>query len=177
MRPSESRGPCGQVTAPGGTPRCRNRRAGGGHRRAPIRRGTSGRPWDPSAGLCSPTTTLSQTMPVPPRAPLRQGRICGSGLGQRPPCQLDRASVWVRGVPAVRITPHAMKSCGRRAPSWVAESCGAAGGEPGSGTGERGRGERSASEEVMGRPAPGSPGAHPWDLFRLCCVGCSLGAT
>lgn len=66
----------------------------------------------------------------------------------------------MRGVPAVRITPRAMKSCGRRSPSWVAQTCGAASGERGRATGERGRGERSASEEVGRSPAQGLP--QPW---------------
>lgn len=94
-----SRAPRGQVTAPGGTLRYRNCRAGGGHRWAPIRRGTIARTQDPSAGPCSPTAPLSQAAPVPPRPPLRRGRICGSGPGQRPPRQLRCAPRCVWGVP------------------------------------------------------------------------------
>ncbi|CAN8187192.1 unnamed protein product [Coccothraustes coccothraustes] len=58
-----------------------------------------GRAQDSSAGPCSPSAPLSQTVPLSPRPPLRQGRICGSGLGQRPLRQLDCAPDCVRAVP------------------------------------------------------------------------------
>lgn len=84
---------------------------------------------------------------------------------------------WVRGVPAVKITPHAMKTRRRRAPFWAAQTCGAVGGERGRGTGERGRGERSASEEVTGTPSPESPAVLGPAPGLCSAVGCSLDVT
>lgn len=54
---------------------------------------------DPSAGPCSPSAPLSQTVPLSPRPPVRQDRICGSGSGQSPPRQLDCALGCVRAAP------------------------------------------------------------------------------
>lgn len=66
------------------------------------------------------------------------------------------AGDWARAGPIARITPQAMKSCGRRAPFWVAETCGAASGERGRGAGTGGAlGVRGGD----GEPCPGSPAA------------------
>lgn len=185
MRPSENRGPRARSQQPA------ERRVAG---TAAPGAGTGGRlsgvvpvarARDSSAGPCSPSAPLSQNVPVPPRPPLRQGRICGSGPGQRPPRQLDCAPDWVRGVPGLGAgsagcEDHSARDEDSQTPRAIlggTDLRSGGTGERGRGTGERGRGERSASEEVTGSPSPESPAVLGPAPGLCSAVGCSLDVT